>query len=128
MVLFNCIFSLMLRSSREDNINQLKCKNKKLRRLILQKPVSRGNYNIPVVNLSSCELGVSGLKYGLHQTFTDKNRHIKRNLAVQFETLSSKLDPFIKEDSKENFHEYLRSVTNIASNYVYWDKDNTFSC
>ena len=34
MVLFNCIYSLMLRSSREDNINQLKCKNKKLRRLI----------------------------------------------------------------------------------------------
>ena len=53
MVLFNCIFSLMLRSSREDNINQLKCKNKKLRRLISQKLVSRDNYNVPAVNLSS---------------------------------------------------------------------------
>ena len=67
MVLFNCIFSLMLRSSREDNINQLKCKNKKLRRLISQKLVSRDNYNVPAVNLSSYELDVSGLKYGLHQ-------------------------------------------------------------
>ena len=40
--------------------------------------------------------------------------------------MSSKLDPFIKEGSKENFHEYLRSVTNIISNNVYQDKDNTF--
>ena len=88
----------MLRSSREDSINQLKCKNKKLRRLISQKPVNRDNYNVPVVNLSSYELDVSGLRYGLHQSFTDKNRPIKRNLAVKFEALSSKLDPFIKED------------------------------
>ena len=38
----------------------------------------------------------------------------------------SKLDPFIKEGSKENSHEYLRSVTNIISNNVYRYKDNTF--
>ena len=89
----------MLRSWREDNINQLKCKNNKLRRLISQKPVNRDNYNVPVVvNVSSYELDVSGLRYGLHQSFTDKNRPIKRNLAVKFEALSSKLDPFIKED------------------------------
>ena len=36
------------------------------------------------------------------------------------------LDPFIKEGSKENFHEYLRSVTNIISKNLYRDKDNTF--
>ena len=72
MLLFNCLCSLMLRSSQEDNINQLKCKNKKLYRLISQKPVNRDNYNIPVINLSSHELDVSGLKYGLHQSFTDK--------------------------------------------------------
>ena len=29
MLLFNCLYSLMLRSSTQDNINQLKCKNKK---------------------------------------------------------------------------------------------------
>ena len=72
----------MLRSSREDNINQLKCKNKKLRRLISKKTVNGDNYNIPAVNLFSYELDVSGLKYGLHQSFTDKNRYIKRNIAV----------------------------------------------
>ena len=98
MLLFNCLYYLMLRSSREDNINQLKCKYKKLRRLISQKPIS---YNIPAVNLSSYELDVSALRYGLHQSFTDKNKHIMRNLAVEFEVLSSKLDPFIKEDSNK---------------------------
>ena len=126
MLLFNCLYSLMLRSSREDNINQLKCKNKKLRRLITQKQINRDNYNRPVVNLFPHELDVSGLKYGSHQSFTDKNKHIKRNIAVEFEALSSKLDPFINDDSKENFHEYLRSLTNIMSNNLYRGKDNTF--
>ena len=62
MLLFNCLYSLMLRSSKEDIINQLKCKNKNLRRLISQKPVNRDNYNIAVFNLSSYKLDVSGLK------------------------------------------------------------------
>ena len=73
-------------------------------------------------------MDVSGLKYGLHQSFTDKNRHMK-NLAAKFEALSSKSDSFIKNNVKENFHEYLRLVTNIVSNNIYRDKDNTFlSC
>ena len=62
MLLFNCLYSLMLRSSKEDIINQLKCKNKNLRRLISQKPVNRDNYNIAFVSLSSYKLDVSGLK------------------------------------------------------------------
>ena len=102
----------MLKSSGEGNINQLKWKHKKLCRLILQKPINRDNYNIPVVKLSSHKLDVSGLKYDLHQSFTDKNKHIKRNIAVELEALSSNSDPFINNDSKENFHEYLRSVPN----------------
>ena len=102
----------MLKSSREDNINPLKCKHKKLCRLISQKPINREIYNIPVVSLSSHELDVSGLKYGLHQSFTDKNKHIKRNIAVELEALSSNSDPSINDDSKENFHEYLRPVPN----------------
>ena len=72
MLLFNCLYSFMLRSSREDNINQSKCKNKKLCRLISKKPVNRDNYNMPVINLSSYELNVRGLKYGLHQSFIVK--------------------------------------------------------
>ena len=51
---------------------------------------------------------------------------LKKNLAVLFKALSSELDLFIKEDSKENFHEYLRSVTITVLNNVYRDKDNAF--
>ena len=51
-----------------------------------------------------CQYGSNELlKYGLHQSFTDKFKHIKRNIAVEFEALSSKLDPFVNDDSKENF-------------------------
>ena len=74
MPLVDSLYSLMFRFSREDNNNQLKYKNKKLHRLILEKPINRDNYKIPVVDLCSHELDVSGLKYGLHQSFTDKNR------------------------------------------------------
>ena len=102
----------MLKLSREGNINQLKCKHKKPCRLISQKPIDRDIYNIPVVSLSSNELDVSGLNYGLHQSFRNKNKHIKRNIAVELEALSSNSDPFINDDSKENFHEYLRPVPN----------------
>ena len=74
--------------------------------------------------LSSHELDLSVLKHGLHQSFTDKN-NIKQNLAVKLEELSSKLDFAISNDSKKNFNEYFRSVTNIMSNNIYQDKDNT---
>ena len=83
VLFFNC-FLIVTRS----NINQLKCKNKELHRLISQKTIKRGSYNIPAINLPSHELDVSGLKYGLHQIFTDRNKYIKRNLAVQFDALS----------------------------------------
>ena len=49
-----------------------------------------------------------------------------QSIATHNEALSSKLDPFIKEDLKENLHEYFRSVTNIVSNNLYRFKDNTF--
>ena len=52
-----------------------------------------------------------------------------KNLAAKFEALLSKSDSFVKNNVKENFHEYLRLVTNIVSNNIYRDKDNTFlSC
>ena len=72
----------MLRSSREDNVNQLKYKNKKLRRLISQKPINRDNYDILVVDLSSHELNVSGLKYGLQHNFADKNKQAKSSCRI----------------------------------------------
>ena len=60
--------------------------NDKLYRSISQKPININNYILPVVNLSSHWLDLSVLKYGLHQWFTDKNEHIKQNLAVEYQS------------------------------------------
>ena len=51
---------------------------------------------------------------------------MKHDTAVEFETLSTILDPFVNLSSKETFHEYLRSSTKVIDNNVYQDSDNTF--
>ena len=114
-----------MKSLRKSDILQLKCKNNKLHRLISQKPFKRNDYNIPVVNLSSEELDVEKLRYGLYHSYTNKNKYIKRDIAVKFETLATILDPFLNQNSKETFHEYLRSSTKVIANNVYQDSDNT---
>ena len=49
------------------------------------------------------------LEYGLHNSYIDKNKHIKRNVAVELESLSIILDDDIGLSSKENVDEYLRA-------------------
>ena len=46
--------------------------------------------------------------------------------AVEFETLTTILDPFVNQSSKETFHEYLRSSTKVIANNVYQNSVNTF--
>ena len=66
VLLYRCIIGVLLKSWRKSNILQLKVKNDKLQRLISQKPFKRNDYNILVVNVSSEELDVEKLRYGLH--------------------------------------------------------------
>ena len=51
----------------------------KLKRLISQKTFRRNNYDISVVSFSSYDLDVRTLKYGLHDSFTDKTKYVKRD-------------------------------------------------
>ena len=53
------------------------------------------------------------LKYGLHHSYIDQNKYVKRNVAVELESLSITLDKYIELSSKVNVHEYLRASTNI---------------
>ena len=46
---------------------------------------------------------------------TDKNKYVKRNVAVELETLAGFLDPHVTHREKESFHEYLRSATKIIT-------------
>ena len=98
----------------------------KLHRLISQKPFKQNDYNVPVVNVSSEELDVENLRYGLHHSYANKNKYIKRDIAVEFEILTAILDPFLNQSAKETFHEYLRSSTKVIANNVYQDSDNIF--
>ena len=85
----------------------------------------KDKYNIPVLNLSSVSLDLSLLKYGLHQSFVDKHKYVKRNVAVEKESVALRLDNYVDVSIKETFHEFLRSSTNVISNNIYSEKDNT---
>ena len=61
---------------RMSNIEQLKRKNNKLRILSLKILKNQDSYQVPVINLSSQVLDTKPLKYGLHQSFTDKNKFV----------------------------------------------------
>ena len=82
---------------------------------------------MPVINLSTQVLDTKPLKYGLHQLFTDKNKFVKRNVAIELETLAASLDHYVKQSNKEAFHEYLRSCRNIITKSIYADQDDTFT-
>ena len=38
------------------------------------------------------------------------------------------MDHYVKQSDKEAFHEYLRSCTNITTENIYTDKDDTWHC
>ena len=111
-----------------NNLQQLQYKNKKLHKLILNKKSSKkkDSCTVPVINLSSEDLDTKPLKYGLHHSFTDKNKYVKRNIAVELESLATSLDKFINHSLKEFFREYLRSSTNVLAKNIYSDKGTTF--
>ena len=55
----------------------------------------------------------------------DKHKYVKRNVAVEMESVALRLDNYVDVSMKETFHEFLRSSTNIISNNIYSEKDNT---
>ena len=42
--------------------------------------LSKDKYKVPVLNLSIESLDLSSLKYGLHQSFVEKHKYVKRNV------------------------------------------------
>ena len=66
------------------------------------------------------------LKYGLHHSFIDKNRFIKRDLGVEFESLASSVDTFVPPESKEKFHQSLGNTTYKLPNNVYRTRDTMY--
>ena len=102
---------------RRSNLQQLKHKNNKLRKLSLKVLRNRDSYQVPVINLSSQVLDTKQLKFGLHQSFTDKSKFFKRNVAVELEALAASSDHYFWQFDKEAFHEYLCCI--IKKKYLY---------
>ena len=93
---------------RRPDLEQLKRKNNKLKLLSLKVSKYHDSYQALVINLSSQLLDINPLKYGLHQSFADKNKFIKRNVAAELKFLAASLDHYVEQSNKEAFHEYLR--------------------
>ena len=93
---------------RQENTKQLICKNKKLHNLMIKfNKLSKDKYKVPVLNLSLESLDLSSLKYGLHQSFVEKNKYAKRNVAVEMKFVAVMLDKYVDVSTKETFHEFF---------------------
>ena len=97
VILFRMLYHNIVAVLRRTNLEQLKHKNNKLRILSLKDLKKRDSYQVPVINSSFQVLDNKPLKYGLHQTFTDKNTFFKRNLAVELEAVAASLDYYVKQ-------------------------------
>ena len=64
--------------------------------------------------------------FHLQQSFVDKNKFVKRNIAVELEALAINVDEYVIPENKELFHEFLRSHVNKFTQNIYHSKDNTF--
>ena len=117
-------------SLHKERLESFRTKNKKLKVLISSKTKTLNvNYCVPIVNLSETVLThqeQQQLSFGLDHSFIDKNKHIKKVLAANLETVADKITETLTKDNRENFHEYLRAYTDIFTKNVYNTKDFTY--
>ena len=129
-LLFNMLISNILRTSRAMRISSFKTKNKKLIALGNTTKNKINAYDVPVINLSSIQLSdkeLNQLSFGLDHSYVDKNKHVKKNLAANFESLAQAVNSEILNEEKEDFHEFLRAYCDIFTKNVYSTKDYTYS-
>ena len=125
--LTNLLHKAFVEEIRKENTRQFRTKNGKLTRLAGQVPRTIDDFTVPIINLSSFEdLDTSVLRYGMNYSFVNKNRFIKRDIAVELENLATILDKEVPSENKETFHEFLRSYTNRFAHNIYQTRDSTF--
>ena len=130
LLLFNMSNSNILRTSRAMRISSFKTKNKKLIALSNTTKNKINAYDVPVINLSSIQLSdkeLNQLSFGLDHSYVDKNKHVKKNLPANFESLAQAVNSEILNEEKEDFHEFLRAYCDIFTKNVYSTKDYTYS-
>ena len=62
----------------------------------------------------------------LEYSLIDKNRHIKNNLAANFESLPDKVTENLEDCKCEYSNEFLHSYVDIFTKNIYATRDNTY--
>ena len=127
-LLYISIIYYIHKAQYHKRINSIKSKSYKLKRLISEKtPPTK--FKVPIVNLPSydlSELEQKQLHLGLEYSFVNKPKHLKKNIAANFEILSHRVSESIKHDTLEDFHEFLRAYTDIFTKHIYATNDFTY--
>ena len=66
---------------------------------------------------------LSSFYFGLEYSFVDKNKHIKKILAANFESIGDRIIDNLQNDQRENFHEFLCAYVDILTKSVYKTTD-----
>ena len=126
----NTLSSVLNNIQQKDRISSLRTKNKKIHNLLqLKNKNIFSKYSVPVINLSSYELSsteLKQLKLGLHHSFIDRNKHIKKNLAANLESVAQRTLNDVNHTQLEDFHEFLRGYTDIFTRNILDTKDYTY--
>ena len=130
----NTFTSILLKSIEKSlhkkRSESFKTKNKKLANLMKNKKDDTfTNYSVPIINISSYTLNDSEynqLKFGLNHCFINKDKHIKKDIATNMESLAYSASKQVDPSQLENFHEFLSGYTDIFSKNVLSTNDKTY--
>ena len=130
----NTFTSILLKSIEKSlhkkRSESFKTKNKKLANLMKNKKDDTfTNYSVPIINISSYTLNDSEynqLKFGLNHCFINKDKHIKKDIATNMESLAYSASKQVDPSQLENFHEFLRGYTDIFLKNVLCTNDETY--
>ena len=114
-----------------ERLDSFKTKNRKLAALIAKQGDSykSSTCSTPLINLSSIELTsdeINQFKFGLHCSFVDESKNIKKHLPTKFESLAEKITENIGSHKREYFHEFFRAYVDIFTKNVYATTDYTY--
>ena len=130
-VIFTKVLIRYIESSlRKERLESFKVKNNKIFNLIKRKPLlTYPEYKVPIINLSDHQLTkeeYQQLKFGLNHSFINKDKNLKKDIAIHMESLAFKASKEVDNIDLENFHEFLRGYTDIFSKNVSNSEDFTY--
>ena len=66
------------------------------------------------------------LSFGLEDSFVDKNKHVKKNLAANLEGVEEKVTHSLNKEGTRRFSQILKSSHRYSNKNVYLTKDDIY--